>query len=52
MTDSQFVDDLISIEKQIWLVVSSPLKNISQLCWLFPIYVKIKTIPNHQSDNL
>ena len=25
-----------------WLVVSTPLKNISQLGWLFPIYGKIK----------
>ena len=32
----------------IWLVVSTPLKNISQLGWLFPIYGKIKNVPNHQ----
>jgi hypothetical protein len=32
----------------IWLVVSTPLKNISQLGWLFPIYGKIKHVPNHQ----
>jgi hypothetical protein len=32
----------------IWLVVSIPLKNISQLGWLFPIYGKIKNVPNHQ----
>ena len=25
-----------------------PLKNISQLGWLFPIYAKIKNVPNHQ----
>ena len=31
-----------------WLVVWTPLKNISQLGWLFPIYGKIKTVPNHQ----
>ena len=31
-----------------WLVVSTPLKNISQLGWLFPIYGKIKNVPNHQ----
>ena len=31
-------------------MVSSPLKNISQLGWLFPIYGKIKNVPNHQSD--
>ena len=33
-----------------WLVVSTPLKNISQLWWLFPIYGK-KNVPNHQSDS-
>ena len=32
----------------IWLVVSTPLKNISQLGWLFPIYGKIENVPNHQ----
>ena len=32
----------------IWLVVSNPLKNISQLGWLFPIYGNIKNVPNHQ----
>ena len=31
-----------------WLVVSTPLKNISHLGWLFPIYGKIKNGPNHQ----
>jgi hypothetical protein len=30
-----------------WLVVSTPLKNISQLGWLLPIYGKIKNVPNH-----
>ena len=33
-----------------WLVVSIPLKNISQLGWLFPIYGKIRNFPNHQPD--
>ena len=33
-----------------WLVVSTPLKNISQLGWLFPIYGKIKNVPNHQPE--
>jgi hypothetical protein len=28
------------------------MKNISQLGLLFPIYGKIKNIPNHQPDNL
>jgi hypothetical protein len=32
----------------LWLVVSTPLKNISQLGLLFPIYGKIKNVPNHQ----
>ena len=27
------------------------LKNIGQLVWVFPIYGKIKNVPNHQSDN-
>ena len=31
-----------------WLVVWTPLKNISQLGWLFPICGKIKNVPNHQ----
>ena len=30
----------------IWLVVSTPLKNISQLGLLFPIDGKIKNVPN------
>ena len=34
-----------------WLVVSTPLKNISQLGWLSPIYGKIKNVPNHQPDH-
>jgi hypothetical protein len=33
-----------------WLVVSTPLKNISQLGSLFPIYGKIKNVLNHQPD--
>ena len=28
--------------------IPNPLKNISQLGWLFPIYGKIKNVPNHQ----
>ena len=35
-----------------WLVVSTRLKNISQLGWLFRIYGQIKHVPNHQSDSL
>ena len=35
-----------------WLVVWTPLKNISQLGWLFPIYGKIKNVPNHRPDYL
>ena len=34
-----------------WLVVSTHLKNISQLGWLFPIYGKIKHVWNHQPDD-
>ena len=33
-----------------WLVVSTPPKNISQLGWFFPIYGKIKNVPNHQPE--
>ena len=36
--------------KYIWLVVSTPLKNISQMGWLFPIYGNILNVPNHQPD--
>ena len=35
-----------------WLVVSTHLKNISQLGLLFPIYGKIKNVPNHQPENI
>ena len=28
----------------------NPLKNISQLGWLFPMYGKIKNVQNHQSE--
>ena len=31
-----------------WLVVSTPLKNISQLALLFPIYGKIRNVPNQR----
>ena len=31
-------------------MVSTPLKNISQLGWLFPIYGKVKHVPKHQPD--
>ena len=33
-----------------WLVVWTPLNNISQLGWLFPIYGKIENVPNHQPE--
>jgi hypothetical protein len=36
-----------------WLVVSTPLKNSSQLGLLFPAYgkiMKMKHVPNHQPD--
>ena len=37
-------------KNEYWLVVWTPLKNISQLGWLFPIYGKIKNVPNHQPE--
>ena len=43
---------LCTYSNYIWLVVWTPLKNISQLGWLFPIYGKIKNVPNHQPDIL
>jgi len=36
----------------IWLVVSTPLENITQLGVLFPTYGKIQNVPNHQPDNI
>ena len=35
-----------------WLVVPTQQKYISQLGQLFPIYGKIKTVPNHRQDNV
>ena len=34
-----------------WLVVSTPMKNTSQLGWLFSMYEKITNAPNHQPDH-
>jgi hypothetical protein len=31
-------------------VVSTPLKNINHMGLLFPIYGKIKNVPNHQPE--
>ena len=31
-----------------WWARATPLKNISQFIWLFPIYGKIQNVPNHQ----
>ena len=47
--------DVISFDMFLFLVggfyVSTPLKNISELGLLFPIYGKIKVmVPNHQPD--
>ena len=52
MVDPVFTNILNQFQKtnHIWLVVWTPLKNISQLGWLFPIYGKIKHVPNHQPD--
>ena len=30
----------------------TPLKNINQLGWLFPIYGKMENVPNHQPENI
>ena len=48
----QQLDDghIANQQTQYWLVVSTPLKNMSQLGWLFPIYGKIKNVPNHQPE--
>ena len=43
---------LLVVRYKYWLVVSTPLKNFSQLGWLFPIYAKIKNVPNHQPELL
>ena len=40
--------DITMVIVIIWLVVSTPLKNISQLGSLFPVYGKIKNVPNHK----
>ena len=34
----------------IWLVVSTPLKNISKFWLLFPYIMEKKHVPNHQPD--
>ena len=43
---SPFLISMTGLKIAIWLVVSTHLKNISQLGWLFPIYGK--NVPNHQ----
>ena len=45
-----FLANAFTSNTHIWLVVWTPLKNISQLGWFFPIYGKIKNVPNHQPD--
>ena len=40
-------------EKQVLVGgIPTPLKNISRLGWLFPIYGKIENVPNHQPECL
>jgi hypothetical protein len=42
-------------QDQVWHLVggwATPLKNISQLGWIFPIYGKIQNVPNHQSGHV
>ena len=47
-SSSSIISKIIIIIDIIWLVVSTPLKNIRQLGLSFPIYAKIKHVPNHQ----
>ena len=43
-----------SVDVKLSLVggIPTPLKNISRLELLFPIYGKIKNVPNHQPDHV
>ena len=43
-------EDLWAMEEHIWLVVSTPLKNISQIGSSSQLLGKIKHVPNHQPD--
>ena len=43
-----FFFSLVIFPNIFWLVVLTPLKNISQLGWLSHILWKIKNVPNHQ----
>ena len=49
-TNSIGLYNIICVYIYIWLVVSTLLKNMSQLGLLFPICGKIKHVPNHQPD--
>ena len=40
--NNSYFDGMIMMYNLIWLVVSTPLKNTSQMVLLFPIYGKIK----------
>jgi hypothetical protein len=44
--------DLLEGTEKNWLVVSTPLKNISQWEGLSHIYWKIKNVPNHQPEKM
>ena len=48
--NQQYTNNKCLLIYHCWLVVSTPLKNISQLGLLFPICGKIKNVPNHQPD--
>ena len=48
--EQKWIKTGISTSNHNWLVVSTPLNNISQLGWLFFIYGKIKNVPKHQPD--
>ena len=44
------VDPCPRLSQTHWLVVWTPMKHISQLGWLSPIYGTIKNVPNHQRE--
>ena len=50
------LEHMTETQKQDWSVVSTLLKNISQLGLLFPIYIyiygRIKNVPNHQPEEI
>ena len=45
---SHLLDDVPKSKEHLVGGWATPLKNMSQLGWLFPVYGKIKHVPNHQ----